>query len=106
MILCMQDRLQQVLHVGDRGVGVAKFSRCGFGKGRGCIDMAFVARQLIEMSSERDSQLSMLFIDLKKAYDSIPCVALWLVLERFGVPPVMLGLIRSLHVGSRTSSWR
>ena len=41
----------------------------------------------------------MLFVDLKKAYDSIPRHTLWLVLEKCGVPPTMLRVIRSFHEG-------
>ena len=41
----------------------------------------------------------MLLVDLRKAYDSIPRAALRLVLERVGIPPLMLRLIRSLHEG-------
>ena len=40
-----------------------------------------------------------LFVDLKKAYDSIPRAALWQVLKKLGVPPTMLSVIRSFHEG-------
>ena len=76
-------------------------SQCGFRKGRGCVDMIFVARQLIEKSVEHDTPLYVLLVDLRKAYDSIPRPALWRVLEKVGVPPHLLQLIRSLHVGMR-----
>jgi len=39
----------------------------------------------------------MMFVDLKKAYDSVPREeALWTVL---GAPPMMLSFIRSFHEG-------
>ena len=41
----------------------------------------------------------MLFVDLRKAYDSVPRAALWFVLQRRGVPDVMIELVRSLHDG-------
>lgn len=41
----------------------------------------------------------MLFIDLQKAYDSVPREALWRVLIKYGVPQSMLNVIRSLHDG-------
>eukprot|EP00117_Sycon_ciliatum_P040682 scpid34913/ scgid5748/ RNA-directed DNA polymerase from mobile element jockey; Reverse transcriptase len=72
-------------------------SQSGFRKGRGCADMIFVARQLIEKSYEHDSPLYALFVDLRKAYDSIPRPALWCLLQKFGVPPRMLSIIKSLH---------
>ena len=39
----------------------------------------------------------MLFIDLRKAYHSIPRQALWQVLRKYGVPLTMVSLRRSLH---------
>ena len=50
--------------------------QCGFRKGRGCGGMMFVARELVEKSIEHNSQLYVLFVDLKKAYDSVPRHAL------------------------------
>ena len=45
--------------------------------------------------------LFVLFVDLNKAFDSVPRDALWQVLERFGIPPVLLAMIRSFHVNMR-----
>ena len=61
-------------------------SQSGFRKGRGCADMIFVARQLVEKARERGESLYVLFVDLRKAYDSVPRQALWKVLEKYGVP--------------------
>ena len=72
-------------------------SQCGFRKGRGCVDMIIAARQLIEKTREHDDVLFMLFVDLKKADDSVP--KLWKVLEKCGVPPRMLRVVKSLHDG-------
>ena len=89
----LQDRLRAVVEE------VLPDSQCGFCKGRGCIDMVFCARQLFEKSIEDDCSLYVLFVDLKKAYDSIPRAALWQVLKKLGVPPTMLSVIRSFHEG-------
>ena len=72
-------------------------SQSGFRKGRGCIDMIFVARQLVEKAREHNDMLYMLFVDLRKAYDSVPREALWRVLEKCGVPPKMLSIVKSFH---------
>ena len=61
------------------------------------MDIIFVARQLFEKSREHDESLFALFVDLRKAYDSVSKEALWQVLKKYGVPPVMLSLIRSFH---------
>ena len=55
-------------------------SQCGFRKKHGCVDMIFVARQLIEKVREHDDYLFVLFVDLQKAYDSVPRMAMWKVL--------------------------
>ena len=78
-------------------------SQCGFRRGQGCSDMIFVARQLVEKAREHNSLLFVLFVDLKKAFDSVPYDALWQVLERFGIPPVLLAMIRSFHVDMRAA---
>ena len=89
----LQGRLQAVAE------DVLPDSQCGFRRGRGCSDMVFTARQLMEKAVEHDSELSVLFVDLRKAYDSIPRSALWLVLRNLGIPPKLLGLVQSLHEG-------
>ena len=89
----LQDRLQVVAEK------VLPESQCGFRKGRGCVDMIFVARQLIEKCREHEDSLFALFVDLRKAYDSVPRHALWQVVKKCGVPPNMLSLVQSFHEG-------
>jgi len=89
----VQNRLQAIAE------GLLPDSQCGFRKGRGCTDMIFVARQLMEKTREHGDSLFLLFVDLKKAYDSVPRDALWTILEKCGVPTRMLGIIRSFHEG-------
>ena len=72
-------------------------SQCGFRHGRGCIAMMFCARQIMEKARGQHTKIFMLFVDLRKAYDSVPRQALWLVLERYGIPPLLVRLIQSLH---------
>ena len=93
----IQDRLEPLAEE------VLPESQCGFRRGRGCVDMVFSARQLIEKAIEHESELFVLFVDLRKAYDSVPRSALWMVLEKFGVPPRMVRIIKSLHNGMLAS---
>ena len=72
-------------------------SQCGFRKGRGCMDMIFCVRQLIEKTIEHEEVLYVVFVDLRKAYDSVPREAMWKVLEKYGFPPKMISLIQSFH---------
>ncbi|XP_065178719.1 uncharacterized protein LOC135809311 [Sycon ciliatum] len=72
-------------------------SQCGFRRGRSCTDMVFSVRQFLEKTIEHDCKGFFVFIDLKKAYDSVPRDCLWEVLSRAGIPAPMLAVIRSFH---------
>ena len=76
-------------------------SQCGFHSDRGCVDMIVCARQLVEKSREHKTKTYILFVDLRKAYDSVPHQALWQVLLEYGIPPVVVNLLRSLHDGMK-----
>ena len=72
-------------------------SQCEFRSGRGCTNMIYTVRQLVEKSWEHCSKSFLLFIDLKKAYDSVPRAAMWKALRKLGVPEPVIELIRSFH---------
>ena len=76
-------------------------SHCGFRKGRSCTDMIFVARQLMKKSWEHRAKTFFTFIDLKKAYDSVPRRGMWLVLKKLGVPEKSVNLIRAFHTSMK-----
>ena len=59
--------------------------------------MIFVARQLVEKTREHGESLYVLFVDLRKAYDSVPRQALWKVLEKYGMLAKMLNVVKSFH---------
>ena len=48
----------------------------------------------IEKSREHKTKSFLTFIDLKKAYDSVPRNALWLALKKLGVPDNITQFIR------------
>ena len=56
-------------------------SQCGFRQGHGCTDMIFMVWQLhvSEKAIELQTKQYLVFVDLLKAYDSIPCEAPWVV---------------------------
>ena len=92
----LQSRLQQLAE--ER---VLPESQCGFRKGRGCADMSFAARMVVEKVREHNDKAFLLFVDLTKAYDSVARSALWKVLEKLGVPSEMVKMVRSLHEGMK-----
>ena len=64
--------------------------------------MIFVARQLVEKAREHGESLYVLFVDLRKAYDSVPRQALWKILEKYGVPEKILNVVKFFHEGMHT----
>ena len=85
------DKLQLVVE------GAVSDSRGGFRAGRGCVDMIFCVCQLVEKAIEHNIKMFLLFVDLRKAYDFVSRAALWCALRKYGVPDVMIELMRSLH---------
>ena len=39
----------------------------------------------------------LIFVDLRKAYDSVPREAMWVALRKLGVPDLLVDIIRSFH---------
>lgn len=91
----LQDRLQQLAEE------VLRELQCGFRKKSGCPDMIFVVRQLVEKSWEHQAKMFFIFIDPRKAYNSVPRAALWQALGKLGVPDSTIELIRSFHQETR-----
>ena len=54
-----------------------------FRAGRSTIDDIFCLRQLIEEKMAVNQPLHLLFVDLEKAYDSVPLKNLWKTLEQY-----------------------
>jgi hypothetical protein len=52
--------------------------QCGFTTGRSCIDHIFTLRQILEKCQEKTKQIGIVFMDIEKAYDSVPRKLLWM----------------------------
>lgn len=74
-------------------------SQCGFRKDRSTTDMIFSLRQLQEKSREQNKDLFIAFIDLTKAFDTVNRSLLWSLLEKSGVPPKFLNILKQFHDG-------
>ena len=73
----------------------------GFRPERGCADAIFSLRRLQEEALNKQRNMFTCFIDLSKAYDSIPRALAWDMLARRGVPCKIISLLRDLH----TDTW-
>ena len=63
--------------------------------------MIFVVHQLMDRSWEHRAKTFFTFIDLKKAYDSVPRRGMWLALKKLGVPEKTVNLIRAFHTNMK-----
>ena len=72
-------------------------SQCGFRPGRSTIDAIFSLKIALKKRKEHGLDTYVLFLDLVKAFDKVPRDMLWLVLQKFGVPPKLINLLKALH---------
>jgi sorting nexin-29 len=63
-----------------------KKEQAGFRKNRACVDQINTLRIIIVQSKEWNERLYFMFIDFKKAFDSVSRDKIWKIMERFGLP--------------------
>jgi hypothetical protein len=68
--------------------------QCGFRHNKSTMDQIFYIRQIIEKKWECNGTVRQLFIDFKKAYDSIKREVLSNILLEFGLPKKLVRLIK------------
>jgi sorting nexin-29 len=68
--------------------------QCGFRHNRSTTDQIFYIRQILEKKWNYNGTVHQLFIDFKKAYDSVRREALYNVRIEFGIPRKPVGLIK------------
>jgi len=74
----------------------------GFMPCRSTTEAIYLLRRLMGLYRNRKVDLHMVFIDLKKAYDRIPREVLWRCLEKKGVSPVYIRVIKHMYERGRT----
>ena len=75
-------------------------AQCSFRLGKGTIDQIWLVRQLIEKSIEHDCAVHICFVDLEKAFDSVPREILRLLLKERGIEEQVVQLIVDIHDGT------
>jgi hypothetical protein len=85
--------------------------KCGFRRNKSTTYQIFYIRQIAEIEFEYNDTVHQLFIDFKKAYDSVGREVLYNILIEFGVPRKLVGLIKmclnetysTVHIGKYQS---
>ena len=69
-------------------------SQAGFTPLKGCEDHVFSLLELIKYNWRSKKPVYALFVDLRRAFDTVNPEALWAVLRHMGVPDAMLNVLR------------
>lgn len=69
----------------------------GFRRGRSCLDNIFTLKQVIEKRVARNIDTHIIFIDLEKAYDSVPLNKLFEVLTKRGISETYIRCIYKIY---------
>ena len=72
-------------------------NQCGFRPERGTIDGTFNLLMALRKRQEHNLETCGSFVDLVKAFDSVPRAALFKVLRRYGLPDHFINLVIRLH---------
>jgi hypothetical protein len=68
--------------------------QCGFRRNRSLTDQIFCIRQIVQEKIEYNGTVHQLFVDFKKAYDSVRREVLYSILIEFGVLTKLVRLIK------------
>ncbi|XP_063929530.1 uncharacterized protein LOC135141885 [Zophobas morio] len=69
----------------------------GFRAGRSCIDNIFVLQQIIEKRTSRNLPTHIVFIDLEKAYDTVPLKTLFETLTKADLSKIYIEAIMNMY---------
>ena len=69
----------------------------GFRPGRSCVDNIFTIKQLAEKMLARGMELHVGFIDLRKAFDSVPLQKLWVAMKEAGISNVYINAVKAMY---------
>jgi hypothetical protein len=68
--------------------------QCGFHRNRSTMDQIFYIQQILQKKWEYNGTVNQLFIDFKKAYDSVKREVLYNILLEFGIHRKLVRLIK------------
>jgi len=74
----------------------------GFMKGKRTTDAIFMARQMQENFRVKDKKLYFGFVDLEKAFDTVPRKVISWTMRKLGVEEWLVSAVMSMYTGAKT----
>jgi hypothetical protein len=81
---------------------VLRQNQAGFLPGKSCSDQIHNLRCILQQANEFNSPIACCFVDYEKAFDSPHRPTLWRILDLYGIPTKIIGLIKALHHNSQS----
>lgn len=92
--LTLKKRLEHFTEVGN----LLPESQLGFRRGRGCTECIFTLTSAVQLQLRLGGrEVYTIFVDFKRAFDSIPHAKLWLKLFNLGISTKQIKIIKSLY---------
>ena len=74
----------------------------GFRPGRSTLSQIFVLRRIIEEMNRCNREAYLIFVDFRKAFDSIHRETMFEILDLYGIPPPIIDAIRAIYTESES----
>ena len=94
--------LERVIEGRSRKIVRIDSMQFGFMAGNSMTDAIFIVRQLQEKYLAKSKDLWMAFVDLEKAFDSVPWEVVWRVLRYLGVDEWIVSVIKTMYEDAPT----
>ena len=91
----IEERLRKEAVIGEQ--------QYGFMPGKSTMDAIFALRMLAEKYREGQKELHCIFLDLEKAYDTVPREEVWYCLRQAGISEKYVNVIQDMYEGCETA---
>ena len=90
----LEKRIRALVHLDEM--------QLGFMPGKGTTDALFLLRRVQEEYREKEKKLYMCFVDMEKAFDSVPRKVMEWAMRKKGVPEILVKAVMGLYEGAKT----